>query len=92
MEGAEWKYLDKSYGDCTHCRTLCQRESGCTGYECGLDSCMGWLGGACGSSTTDAGILSSAVFTCRMEGEMKSASTGWRRKCEGYVWTRCVVG
>ena len=77
------KYLDKSYGDCTHCRALCQRESGCTGYECGLKSCVGWFGGACSLSTSDAGILSRAVFTCRMEGEMKSASEGWRRECEG---------
>ena len=92
MEGKAWKYLDKSYGDCTHCRALCRRDSDCTGYECGLGICVGWLGGACGLSTNDAGILSGAVFTCVMEGEMKSASTGCGRKFEGCVWAFCVVG
>ena len=79
LEGKDWKYLDESYGDCANCRALCRRDNDCTGYECGRKTCVGWLKGMCGMSTSDAGVLFGPVYTCRMEGEMQSAPNGWKR-------------
>lgn len=75
----DWDFLDKRHGNCDHCRKMCARVPGCTGYECGANYCASWMHEACNQTRISN---NEGITTCKMKGNMTSEPERPRASCK----------